>query len=118
MSVLGDRLKSEREGRGWTKKFAASKLGLKQVSTYANYEYGIRDPDTDMLARMAQLYDTTIDYLKGLSDLKQPREESSSSEQNEKLLRLVKKLGIDLSKPGSEEILEDYLRMFVKHHQR
>lgn len=68
MSVLGDRLKQQREKRGWTKKYVAEKLGFKGVSTYANYEYGIRDPDTDMLVKMAQLYETTIDYLKGVND--------------------------------------------------
>lgn len=117
MSVLGERLKLERERRGWTKRYAASKLGLKQVSTYANYEYGIRDPDTDMLAEMAQLYETTIDYLKGLSDLKQSPVSTNQSERNDKLILLANKLGIDLSKPGSEEVLEDYLKMYVKHHQ-
>lgn len=68
MSVLGDRLKKEREKRGWTKSYVAQKLGLRGVSTYANYEYGIRDPDTDMLVQMAQLYEQTIDYLKGVND--------------------------------------------------
>lgn len=66
MSVLGDRLKMLREKRGWTKKYAAEKLNFKGISTYANYEYGIRDPDTDMLVKMAQLYETTTDYLKGV----------------------------------------------------
>ncbi|MBB6694418.1 helix-turn-helix transcriptional regulator [Cohnella xylanilytica] len=70
MSVLGNRLKTEREKRGWTKKYASEKLGLKRVSTYANYEYGIRDPDTEMLAKMAELYETTTDYLLGHEEIK------------------------------------------------
>ncbi|MBB6672587.1 helix-turn-helix domain-containing protein [Cohnella nanjingensis] len=74
MSVLGDRLKLEREKRGWTKKYVSEKLGFKRVSTYANYEYGIRDPDTDMLVKMAQLYETSIDYLKGISNARENRD--------------------------------------------
>lgn len=120
MSVLAERLKSEREKRGWTKKYVASKLlGVKGTSTYANYEYGIRDPDTDTLALLAQLYETSIDYLKGVTDDPAPLNNRGKTPiESEKLVNeLVRKLGIDISKPGAKEILEDYLRMYVKHHQ-
>lgn len=118
MSVLWERLKSEREKRGWTKKYVADKL-RKGTSTYANYEYGIRDPDTDTLAMIAQLYETSIDYLKGVTDDPAPLNKTTKDhlESDKKIEALVRKLGIDLTKPGATEILEDYLRMFVKHHQ-
>ncbi|MDG0791965.1 helix-turn-helix domain-containing protein [Cohnella ginsengisoli] len=72
--MLGDRLKKEREKRGWTKKYAADRLGLKQMSTYANYEYGLRDPDTEMLVKLASLYETSTDYLMGSVDDPQHRD--------------------------------------------
>lgn len=70
MSILGNRLTELREAKGWSKTFTAEKLGVKAMSTYANWEYGNREPDTDMLLNIAELYDVTVDYLLGRSDYK------------------------------------------------
>ncbi|MFJ5625409.1 helix-turn-helix domain-containing protein [Peribacillus loiseleuriae] len=56
-------LENLRERKGWSKTEVARRLGMKTVSTYANWEYGIRTPDKDMLAKLAELYDTSTDYL-------------------------------------------------------
>lgn len=98
MSVLGDRLKQLREKRGWTKKYAAEKLGFKGVSTYANYEYGIRDPDTDMLVKMAQLYETTIDYLKGVNDESEVKRIINDQAKNDALYEAISRLPQDKKK--------------------
>lgn len=66
MSILSDRLKALREARGWSQTQVAKELGMKRSSTYANWEYGIRDPDTDTLVKLAQLYEVTTDYLVGV----------------------------------------------------
>ncbi|KRL76642.1 hypothetical protein FC36_GL001885 [Ligilactobacillus equi DSM 15833 = JCM 10991] len=42
----------------------AEKLGIK-MQTYANYEYGRRQPDFDILSKLAGLYEVTTDYLLG-----------------------------------------------------
>jgi transcriptional regulator with XRE-family HTH domain len=52
-----------RERKGWSKTTVAKKLNIKTVSTYANWEYGTREPDKDMLAKIAELYNVTTDYL-------------------------------------------------------
>ena len=44
MSVFGNRLKTMRENAGWTKTYVANRLHL-PLTTYANYEYGKREPD-------------------------------------------------------------------------
>lgn len=56
-------LEELRDSRGWSKTEVARRLGIKTVSTYANWEYGLRTPDKDMLSRIANLYDVTTDYL-------------------------------------------------------
>lgn len=56
-------LEELRENKGWSKTEVARRLGIKTVSTYANWEYGIRTPDKDMLAKIAELYGKTTDYL-------------------------------------------------------
>ncbi len=65
--TLGEKLTSLREKRGWTKTFVAKKLGIKTLSTYANYEYGLREPDAETLGRIADIYEVSIDELLGRS---------------------------------------------------
>lgn len=66
--TLGKRLRAERLKRHWTLEDMKLKLGLKGHSTYSNYEYDKREPDNDMLVRLANLFDVSIDYLLGKTD--------------------------------------------------
>ncbi len=61
---LGDRLRSAREEKGWKQTYVAKMLGITSQSL-SNYERGDRDPDTSLLAKLADLYDVTADYLLG-----------------------------------------------------
>lgn len=66
MSVsLGKRLSNLREAKGWTKTYVAKKIGLNSLARYANYEYGTREPDNELLVKLANLYDVSTDYLLG-----------------------------------------------------
>lgn len=65
--VLAKRLQLLRENRHWTKTDVSKRL-KKTLSTYANWEYGIREPDAENLARIAELYDVSVDYLLGRTD--------------------------------------------------
>jgi transcriptional regulator with XRE-family HTH domain len=69
VSVLSDRLKQLREDKGWSQTYVSERLGIKRSSTYANWEYGIRDPDTETLVKLAQIFEVTTDYLTGASDI-------------------------------------------------
>lgn len=64
-NITGKRLEFLRERKGWTKSLVAKKLGIKTVSTYANWEYGLRQPDSEMLVKIANLYDVSVDYILG-----------------------------------------------------
>ncbi|MDA3964902.1 helix-turn-helix domain-containing protein [Enterococcus thailandicus] len=68
MQTLSERLTTLREEHEWTKTYVAKQLGLKNLGTYANWEYGTREPDNEMLAKIANLYKVTTDYLLGLTD--------------------------------------------------
>lgn len=63
MKTIADRLVDLRESKDWTKTKVAKKLGLSSVSTYANWEYGLRDPHAEMIAEIAALYDVSTDYI-------------------------------------------------------
>ncbi|MEX1029358.1 MAG: helix-turn-helix transcriptional regulator [Paenibacillaceae bacterium] len=68
MSILGERLKKLREDRGWSQVYVAQQLRIKRSSTYANWEYGIRNPDIEILVKLASIFRVTTDYLTGASD--------------------------------------------------
>ncbi len=61
------RLRDLREDRDLTQAEVASFLGMKQPQ-YFRYEQGYRDIPTDLLIRLANFYQTTTDYILGLTD--------------------------------------------------
>jgi len=63
------RIKELREDSDYTQKFVSDYLGMKQPQ-YSRYENGYRDIPTDILIAIADLYQTTTDYILERSDKK------------------------------------------------
>lgn len=61
---LGKRLKIEREKRNWSQKYVAERIGITNT-VLSNYERDYRDPDTETLKKLADLYEVYVDYLLG-----------------------------------------------------
>ena len=61
------RIRDLREDRDLTQETVARYLGMKQ-SQYSRYERGLRDLPTDVLIRLAELYNTSTDYMLGLTN--------------------------------------------------
>lgn len=61
---LGERLAYEREKRRWSQEYVAGRVGISNA-VLSNYERDKRDPDTDTLKRLANLYGVSTDYLLG-----------------------------------------------------
>ena len=61
------RVKDLREDRNLTQKEIAEYLQIKQPQ-YSRYERGLRDIPTDVLIRLAQFYNTSTDYILGLTN--------------------------------------------------
>ena len=61
---LGLRLKNEREKRNWSQKYVADKVGITNA-VLSNYERDIRDPDTETLRKLSDLFEVSVDYLLG-----------------------------------------------------
>jgi len=59
-----DNLKAIRNKKGVTQKEAADALGI-SPNTYKNYEQGMREPNNDMLCKLADYFQVTTDYLLG-----------------------------------------------------
>jgi transcriptional regulator with XRE-family HTH domain len=62
MSLLSERVKHLRQERNWTQAELAEKVHVhqKQISTY---ERGITTPSTDVLMKLAEIFNVTLDYL-------------------------------------------------------
>ena len=60
-----------REDRDLLQKDVAAYLRCTQVC-YSNYEIGKRDIPTEVLIQLARFYDTSTDYLLGLTDVEKP----------------------------------------------
>lgn len=61
------RIRDLREDHDLLQKDVAAYLKCTQVC-YSNYEMGKRDIPTDVLKALALFYDTSVDYLLGLTD--------------------------------------------------
>ncbi len=59
---MGLRIAALRRAAGWSQSQLAEKLGI-SPSAVGMYEQGRREPAVQMLARLAQLFDVSIDYL-------------------------------------------------------
>ena len=62
-----NRLKELRLLLGWNMKKAAQELGI-PYTTYIGYEKGEREPNSEMLIKLADFYGVSIDYLIGKDD--------------------------------------------------
>ena len=65
------RIRDMREDRDIYQKDIANYLQCTQVC-YSYYEIGRRDIPTDVLIKLARFYDTSVDYLLGMTDEKRP----------------------------------------------
>lgn len=65
------RLKDLREDNDFSQNYIAEYLQMKQPQ-YSRYERGLRDIPTDILIRLAKLYNTSTDYILGITDNQKP----------------------------------------------
>ncbi|MCM6841536.1 helix-turn-helix domain-containing protein [Lactococcus lactis] len=64
MSLFNEQLKTLRKINGLTQKELAEKLKIKQNS-YSDWENGKSEPNIEMLVRIADYFDVSLDYLLG-----------------------------------------------------
>jgi transcriptional regulator with XRE-family HTH domain len=64
---IGSRIAHLRDQRGWTQEHLASSLGISRAAL-SHYEKNRREPDSETLTKVADLFKVTIDYLVGRTD--------------------------------------------------
>ena len=72
--MIAERLRALRIEGGLSKRDLVSLLPL-NYSTYANYESGFREPNSDVLQMLARHFNVSVDYLLGVSDSKRKVDE-------------------------------------------
>ncbi|MBP3939236.1 MAG: helix-turn-helix transcriptional regulator [Clostridia bacterium] len=65
------RLKDLREDSDLTQQKIAEYLNIKQ-NTYCQYERGLRQIPIDLLVRLAEFYNVSVDYILNLTNVKAP----------------------------------------------
>lgn len=73
MPLRNDRIKQLRDARNWTQDDLAERAGVHK-NTIQRYENAtIKNPDLDLLIRIAEVLDTTLDYLAGIANDPNPQ---------------------------------------------
>ena len=88
---LAERLKERREKRRLRNGQVALYLGI-TTSYVSQMENGKKQPSLEVLTRLAKYYDTTTDYLLGLSDDPSPRRDAPLPEVNLAVLGILDEL--------------------------
>lgn len=65
------RIREVREDRDYTQKYVCEKI-LCDQSLYSKYELGKREIPLNILIKLAELYETNLDYLVGRTDEAKP----------------------------------------------
>lgn len=69
------RIRDLREDKDLSQTKLAKLIGMSQTG-YSKYETGENDIPTSILIKLAQLHETSVDYLLGLTDEKKPYSDS------------------------------------------
>ncbi len=70
-SKMYQRIRDLREDKDLTQTELGKRIGMSQTG-YSKYETGENDIPTNVLIKLANLYNTSIDYILGLTDEKKP----------------------------------------------
>ncbi|MES5954451.1 helix-turn-helix transcriptional regulator [Bacillus fungorum] len=97
-----ERLSELRKNQKWSLQDTADQLGIAK-STYAGYETGYRWPSLQSLSKIADLFDTSVDYILGRTD---DARSKGIIEITELMKNPDKTLSIDGESLSTDEIIE------------
>ncbi|GFN36982.1 helix-turn-helix domain-containing protein [Tepidimicrobium xylanilyticum] len=114
MSILGKRIKKLREEAGLSQIELSKVLNISNT-TLSQYETGQRIPSDDIKIKIAEFFNTTVDYLLGRTDQRDPDKpelpiEFDTPEEAMKFILEQNVImgfgGFDINKMNDEEIIE------------
>lgn len=104
MSKFGQRLKELREEKGLLNKELAKEINV-EPATITNWEKGNRTPKEDLLIKIADYFDCSLDYLLGRTDNKASKIITSSFNNNTIEVEVDKNYPYDLTPDDVEKML-------------
>lgn len=117
MSTLSNRIRELRTEKELTQKEFGKLFGIVK-STVSLYESGKSAPDDETKKKIAQYFNVSLDYLMGVSDVKNPYSEKSIEEEYKEEIQALEKFrqvminkGLDYENKTYEELAE----IVVKH---
>lgn len=88
--IFIERLKQLREAKNLTQLRLAMELNVSQ-ETISGYEIGKAVPPAEMLVKLTDTLDTSVDYILGRTDIKSTLRASELSEQEAEILTILRK---------------------------
>lgn len=112
--MIGDNLKLIRESEKLNKRQMAQLLDL-PYTTYNNYETGTRDPNSDILIKLSETFDVSVDFLLGretnskyLNDKKYIDKYQSLDDKSKKLVNIIIDFEYEQTQKRSAEKTETF----------
>jgi transcriptional regulator with XRE-family HTH domain len=115
--IIGDRLELLREKRkpGYSKKDVADELNL-SPSTYNDWSGGRRGPDGGKLVLLAKYFNTTVDYITGLTDDDSPIDKEQVSLLLKDVQDLVNIDDAEKFTPEQVKVFQEKLNKILKNN--
>ena len=112
MKILGQRLRSLREGMRMSQAKMAELIGMKQ-SSINRYESGEASPTPETLLRYADYFDVSLDYIYGRTDYPQGKLYGNRPqiEKNDPELEKFIEMCFDPSSPMNQRLKDSLLKM-------
>jgi len=108
-----DRLIQLRKENNMSREELANKLNL-SYSAISKYETGIRTPDDDIKKKIAEYFNVSLDYLMGVSDIRNPyKEEDKKLSKMDKFLLDLKEKAIERGIEFDENSADDLLDLYI-----
>ena len=94
----------------------ASRLKVRQ-NTVSNWETGRSEPDQDALREMSKIFDVSIDYILGNTDIKKPLTSEDMSGLTEKQIKILEMMS-ELPEQDQDDLIQQAeYRIWLKHQK-
>lgn len=112
--MLGERLRTLRNEKGYTLIYVSKKLDLSEA-TLSNYEKSTRSPDWKIINKLADFYNVSTDYIMGRTDIRTSTKDIINKifEDTDEVLKFIlhdKSImtfaGFDIDKLTDDEVLQ------------
>ena len=112
-----NRIKELRQEKGILQSDLAKLLKMGQA-TISNWETGRHEPDQEALLEMSKLFDVSIDYILGNTDIKNPLTSEDMNGLTEKQIKILEMMG-ELPEQDQDDLIQQAeYRIWLKHQKK